>query len=82
MDERVEIEGDAALNEEDRDQEAESDRLELAGDRLAVLPLDEEAYDDAGGEGPEQDVEAQLVGMYTSRITRRTEIRTGNCAVE
>ena len=60
MDQCVQVEGDAALNEEDRDEEAEPDRLELARDRLAVLPGDEEADDNAGRERPEQDVETQL----------------------
>ena len=43
VDQRVQVERDAALDEEDRDQEAEPDGLELARDPFAVLPLDEEA---------------------------------------
>ena len=63
VDERVEIEVDAALNEEDRDEEAEADRLEFARDRLAVLSPDEQAHDDAGREGTEQNIEAELLGQ-------------------
>ena len=47
MDQRMEVEVDAALDEEDRDQETEPDGLELARDLLGVLTLDEEADDDA-----------------------------------
>ena len=51
VDQCTQVEVDPALNEEDRDQEAETDRLELARDRLAVLALDEETDDDTGREG-------------------------------
>jgi len=59
----MQVEGDAALDEEDRDEEPEADRLELALYRLAVLTLDEEAHHDAGSECAEQHVEAQLEGQ-------------------
>ncbi len=60
MQQRIQVEVHTALNEEHRDQEAEADGLELAGHGCVVVSRDEQSYDHAGGEGAEEDVEAQL----------------------
>ena len=56
----VEVELHPAHHEEDGDEEAEADGRQLGADGLEVVALDEEAHDDAGGEGPEEDVEAEV----------------------
>ena len=60
MDERVQVERDPALNEEDGDEETEPDRLEFARDLLVVVSGDEQAHHHPGGEGAEQHVEAEF----------------------
>ncbi len=60
--ERLEVERDAGVDEEDRHEEAERDGLDLALDRLAVGLVGvahEEPPHDAGGERAEQHVEVE-----------------------
>ena len=58
LDEDVQIELDAADHEEDRDEEAEPDGLELCPDGRDLSAGREQPDHDAGGKRPEQDVEA------------------------
>jgi hypothetical protein len=68
---RMQVEVDAALDEKDRDEEPESGCLELAGDLFRVVAPDEQADDDAGGEGPQQHVQAQLDGQVRKKDHER-----------
>ena len=62
--ERVEVEAHPARDEEDRDEDAEADGLELAPEvRVGHLPVGvREREDRAGGERAEDDLESELLG--------------------
>ena len=62
VEQRAGMELHAAHHEEDRDQEAEPDRLEAGLHGLGLVPVEGDADDEAGGERAEQDLEAQRRG--------------------
>src|SRR6201999_4628054 len=58
--ERREVEGDAADDEEERDEEAEADRRQLRLEDLQLVPLQRQPHDHPGDEAAEQQVEPEL----------------------
>jgi hypothetical protein len=67
-------------DEVDRDREAEADPLEPRLHGLSLRPVEHEADDQAGGEGAEHEVEADVV-REPQEASTSTESRTAVCAV-
>ena len=78
-DQRVEVEVDAALDEEDRDEEPEADRLELARDLLGVVsPRMNRRTTTPAAKAPRSTSRLSLMARYTRKTTSVTEMRTGS----